>query len=183
MTAIIIILGLILFLGFLAISFKNKFVILLSRVKNAWSQIDVQLQRRFDLIPNLVETVKGYATHEKGTLEAVIAARNQYIAAGTVQEKMEANNQLTAVLRQLFAVSETYPDLKANTNFLQLQEQLKEVEDKVAYARQFYNDTVTKYNQSIQLFPASIFAAFFHYGEETLFQATAGAQEAPKVKF
>ena len=105
MTAIIIILGLILFLGFLAISFKNKFVILLSRVKNAWSQIDVQLQRRFDLIPNLVETVKGYATHEKGTLEAVIAARNQYIAAGTVQEKMEANNQLTAVLRQLFAVS------------------------------------------------------------------------------
>ncbi len=168
---------------FIAISFKNKFVVLLSRVKNAWSQIDVQLQRRFDLIPNLVETVKGYAAHEKGTLEAVIAARNQYVSAGNVQEKMEASNQLTGVLRQLFAVSEAYPDLKANTNFLQLQEQLKEVEDKVAYARQFYNDTVTKYNQSIQLFPASLFAGLFHYVEEPLFQAVAGSQEAPKVKF
>lgn len=168
---------------FIAISFKNKFVVLLSRVKNAWSQIDVQLQRRFDLIPNLVETVKGYAAHEKGTLEAVIAARNQYVSAGNVQEKMEASNQLTGVLRQLFAVSEAYPDLKANTNFLQLQEQLKEVEDKVAYARQFYNDTVTKYNQSIQLFPASLFAGLFHYVEEPLFQAVARSQEVPKVKF
>lgn len=168
---------------FIAISFKNKFVVLLSRVKNAWSQIDVQLQRRFDLIPNLVETVKGYAAHEKGTLEAVIAARNQYVSAGNVQEKMEASNQLTGVLRQLFAFSEAYPDLKANTNFLQLQEQLKEVEDKVAYARQFYNDTVTKYNQSIQLFPASLFAGLFHYVEEPLFQAVAGSQEVPKVKF
>lgn len=168
---------------FMAISFKNKFVVLLSRVKNAWSQIDVQLQRRFDLIPNLVETVKGYAAHEKGTLEAVIAARNQYVSAGSVQEKMEASNQLTGVLRQLFAVSEAYPDLKSNTNFLQLQEQLKEVEDKVAYARQFYNDTVTKYNQSIQLFPASLFAGLFHYVEEPLFQAVTGSQEVPKVKF
>ena len=168
---------------FIAISFKNKFVVLLSRVKNAWSQIDVQLQRRFDLIPNLVETVKGYAAHEKGTLEAVIAARNQYVSAGSVQEKMEASNQLTGVLRQLFAVSEAYPDLKSNTNFLQLQEQLKEVEDKVAYARQFYNDTVTKYNQSIQLFPASLFAGLFHYVEEPLFQAVTGSQEVPKVKF
>lgn len=168
---------------FMAISFKNKFVVLLSRVKNAWSQIDVQLQRRFDLIPNLVETVKGYAAHEKGTLEAVIAARNQYVSAGSVQEKMEASNQLTGVLRQLFSVSEAYPDLKSNTNFLQLQEQLKEVEDKVAYARQFYNDTVTKYNQSIQLFPASLFAGLFHYVEEPLFQAVTGSQEVPKVKF
>src|SRR3712207_8894557 len=131
MLALIIIVAFILFIGLMAISYKNKFVILLSRVKNAWSQIDVQLQRRFDLIPNLVETVKGYTAHEKGTLEAVIAARNQYVTAGTVQEKMEASNQLTGVLRQLFAVSEAYPDLKANTNFLQLQDQLKEVEDKV----------------------------------------------------
>ena len=179
----IIIFIIIIVVCFMAISFKNKFVVLLSRVKNAWSQIDVQLQRRFDLIPNLVETVKGYAGHEKGTLEAVIAARNQYVSAGGVQEKMEASNQLTGVLRQLFAVSEAYPDLKSNTNFLQLQEQLKEVEDKVAYARQFYNDTVTKYNQSIQLFPASLFAGLFHYVEEPLFQAVTGSQEVPKVKF
>ncbi len=179
----IIIFIIIIVVCFMAISFKNKFVVLLSRVKNAWSQIDVQLQRRFDLIPNLVETVKGYAGHEKGTLEAVIAARNQYVSAGSVQEKMEASNQLTGVLRQLFAVSEAYPDLKSNTNFLQLQEQLKEVEDKVAYARQFYNDTVTKYNQSIQLFPASLFAGLFHYVEEPLFQAVTGSQEVPKVKF
>lgn len=179
----IIIFIIIIVVCFMAISFKNKFVVILSRVKNAWSQIDVQLQRRFDLIPNLVETVKGYAGHEKGTLEAVIAARNQYVSAGSVQEKMEASNQLTGVLRQLFAVSEAYPDLKSNTNFLQLQEQLKEVEDKVAYARQFYNDTVTKYNQSIQLFPASLFAGLFHYVEEPLFQAVTGSQEVPKVKF
>lgn len=183
MSVVIIIVVLLVCLALWAISYKNKFVILLSRMKNAWSQIDVQLQRRLDLIPNLVETVKGYASHEKGTLEAVISARNQYISAGSVQEKMEASNQLSGVLRQLFALSEAYPDLKANTNFLDLQEQLKEVEDKIAFARQFYNDTVTKYNQSIQLFPGSLFAGFFHYVEEPLFQADPDAQTVPKVKF
>lgn len=174
---------LVVLLIFFAISYKNKFVTLLNRVKNAWSQIDVQLQKRLDLVPNLVETVKGYASHEKGTLEAVIAARNQYVSASTVEEKIGASNQLTGMLRQLFALSEAYPDLKANTNFLHLQEQLKEIEDKIAFARQFYNDTVTKYNQSIQLFPASLFAGLYHYVEEPLFQAAAEAQVAPKVQF
>ena len=174
---------LVVLLIFFAISYKNKFVTLLNRVKNAWSQIDVQLQKRLDLVPNLVETVKGYASHEKGTLEAVIAARNQYVSASTVEEKIGASNQLTGMLRQLFALSEAYPDLKANTNFLHLQEQLKEVEDKIAFARQFYNDTVTKYNQSIQLFPASLFAGLYHYAEEPLFQAASEAQVAPKVQF
>lgn len=183
MIIIIIVVVFIILFVLLAISYKNKFVILFNRVKNAWSQIDVHLQRRLDLIPNLVETVKGYASHEKGTLESVIAARNQYVSANSVKEKMEVSNQLSGMLRQLFALSEAYPDLKANTNFLELQDQLKEVEDKIAFARQFYNDTVTKYNQSIQVFPASLFAGFFHYIEEPLFQAAANAQAAPKVQF
>lgn len=183
MNVIIIVIILVVLFVLLAISYKNKFVILSNRVKNAWSQIDVQLQRRLDLIPNLVETVKGYASHEKGTLESVIAARNQYVSASSVEEKMEVSNQLSNMLRQLFALSEAYPDLKANTNFLALQEQLEEVENKIAFARQFYNDTVTKYNQSIQLFPASLFAGFFHYVEEPLFQAAPNAQAAPQVQF
>jgi LemA protein len=167
----------------LTVSYQNKFVKLHERVKNSWSQIDVQLQKRVDLIPNLVETVKGYATHEKETLDAVISARTRYTTASTVDEKMKASGELSGLLSRLMMVSESYPDLKANVNFMDLQKQLKDIEDKIGYARQFYNDTVTSYNQSIKMIPGSIFAGIFKFTEEPLFKADEGAKEAPKVKF
>ncbi|WNY23743.1 Protein LemA [Methanimicrococcus hongohii] len=153
-------------------------------VDNAWSQIEVQLKRRYDLIPNLVETVKGYASHEKGTLENVIAARNATMNAKTPHEAAEASNMLTSTLKSLFAVAEAYPDLKANTNFQDLQKQLKDTEDKIAYARQFYNDTVTKYNNSIQTIPRNIVAKMFGFEPKELFDAgPEEVREAPKVQF
>ncbi|MDR0767706.1 MAG: LemA family protein [Methanosarcinales archaeon] len=153
-------------------------------VENAWGQIEVQLKRRFDLIPNLVETVKGYATHEKGTLESVIAARTAGLNASTPHEAAEASNMLTSTLKSLFAVAEAYPDLKANTNFLDLQNQLKDTENKIAYARQFYNDTVTKYNIMIQTVPRNIVAKMFGFERKELFDAgPAEVREAPKVQF
>lgn len=153
-------------------------------VENAWSQIDVQLKRRYDLIPNLVETVKGYANHEKDTLEKVIAARSAMTSANTPHEKAEASNMLTSTLKSLFAVAEGYPDLKANTNFQDLQKQLKDTEDKIAYARQFYNDTVTKYNNSIQTVPRNIIAKLFGFEKKELFDAgPEEVREAPKVQF
>ena len=141
-----IILGIIVILAILAIIYKNKFVILDNRVKNSWSQIDVQMQNRFSLVPNLVETVKGYAKHEKDTLEGISNAKTKYMSASTTEEKMEANNQLNELLVKFFAISEAYPELKANTSFEKLQTQLMEIEDKIRFARQFYNDTVTEYN-------------------------------------
>ena len=153
-----IILGIIVILAILAIIYKNKFVILDNRVKNSWSQIDVQMQNRFSLVPNLVETVKGYAKHEKDTLEGISNAKTKYMSASTTEEKMEANNQLNGLLGKLFAISEAYPELKANTSFEKLQTQLVEIEDKIRFARQFYNDTVTEYNQAIQMFPGNLFA-------------------------
>ena len=144
-----IILGIIVILAILAIIYKNKFVILDNRVKNSWSQIDVQMQNRFSLVPNLVETVKGYAKHEKDTLEGISNAKTKYMSASTTEEKMEANNQLNELLGKFFAISEAYPELKANTSFEKLQTQLMEIEDKIRFARQFYNDTVTEYNQAI----------------------------------
>ena len=162
----------------------NKLVDLRNRVKNAWAQIDVQLKRRADLIPNLVETVKGYASHESGTLEKVIQARNQAIGAGSPQERAEAENQLTGALRQLFALSESYPELKANTNFMQLQSQLEETEDKISYMRQSYNDVVQMYNTAIQQFPANIVAGFTGFTESESFVVEDQAvREAPKVDF
>ena len=144
-------------IGF-CIHLSNNIVRLGNRCDNAWDQINAQLKRRADLIPNLVETVKGYASHESGTLEAVIAARNGVTAAKTPDEAMAANNQLTGALRQLFALSESYPDLKANANFQQLQAQLEETENKIVYARQSFNDCVLMYNNAIQTFPGSLFA-------------------------
>ena len=161
----------------------NGLVRLRNKVKNAFAQIDTQLQRRFDLIPNLVETVKGFATHEKELLENVTASRNGYAHASSNGEKMAMNNQLTSSLRSLFAVVENYPDLKANTNFLKLQDELSETEDKITYARQFYNDAVTIYNDKIQMFPGNMVAGIFGFREEELFNTVEDAKEVPKVQF
>ncbi len=139
----------------------NALVRLKNRVENAWSQIDVQLRRRYDLIPNLVETVKGYASHERETLEAVIAARQRGVSASTVEEQGAAQNMITQTLGRLFALSEAYPDLKANQNFLELQEELTATEDRIGYSRQFYNDSVLKYNNKRQTFPSNLIAGKF----------------------
>lgn len=165
------------------ISTYNNLVQLRNKVKNAFAQIDAQLQRRFDLIPNLVETVKGYAGHEKEVLENVTASRSGYMNATSNEQKMEMNNQLTSTLKTLFAVAENYPDLKANTNFMSLQEELSETEDKIVYARQFYNDAVTIYNNKIQMFPGNIIAGVFGFKEEALFNVAEDARKAPKVQF
>ena len=165
------------------IGMYNNLVSLKMRVKNAWAQIDTQLKRRFDLIPNLVETVKGYAAHEQGTLEKVIAARNSYATASTIEDKAAANNELSKTLKSIFALSESYPDLKANTNFMALQTELTGTEDKIAYSRQFYNDTVQMYNTAIMKFPANIIAGMFGYKEEPFFQIDEAQKEPVKVKF
>ena len=161
----------------------NGLVQLRNRIDNAWSQIDVQLQRRHDLIPNLVETVKGYAAHERGTLEAVVQARNSAIAAKGPAEQAQAENVLSGALRQLFALSEAYPDLKANQNFLNLQEELTSSEDRVAYARQFYNDSVLKYNAKIQSIPSNLIAGMLSYREREYFEVESAAREVPRVQF
>jgi LemA protein len=155
-----------------------------NQVENAWSQIDVQLKRRIDLIPNLLETVKGYAAHEKSTLEAVINARNASIAApATPAGQAAADNQITGALRQLFALGEAYPDLKANQNFLALQEELTATEGRVAYARQFYNDSVLGYNNKLQTFPTVIIAGMLHFEKKEYFETDEASREVPKVQF
>ncbi len=152
--------------------------------KNAWSQIEVQLKRRYDLIPNIVETVKGYASHEKGALEAVIKARQQCIDVSGVAKQAAAENVLTGALRQLFALSEAYPDLKANQNFAALQEELASTENKISFARQYYNNTVENYNTRLQTFPAVMFAGLFGFTPEEFFELEDAVQrEAPKVRF
>src|ERR1700757_3144595 len=161
----------------------NRLVSLRNQVDNAWSQIDVQLKRRHDLIPNLVETVKGYAAHERQTLEAVTQARANAINAQGAPQQAQAENALTGALKSLFAVSEAYPDLKANQNFLNLQEELTSAEDRIAYARQFYNDSVQNYNTRIQTFPRNLIAGMFNFTPRQFFQAEEGAQEVPKVQF
>lgn len=159
----------------------NRLIFWRNQVKNAWSQIDVQLKRRYDLIPNLVETVKGYAKHEKETLEKVIQARNMAMQATTPHAAAEAENMLSGTLKSLFALSENYPDLKANQNFLSLQEELTSTENKISFARQFYNDTTAKYNVAIQSFPTNIMAGMFHFQAEEFFQ-TENAEERKAVK-
>lgn len=161
----------------------NNLVTLRNRIDNAWQNIDTQLQRRCDLIANLVETVKGYAKHEKETLEAVISARNATVSADSPDKKMEANNALSGALRQLFAVAEFYPDLKANANFAHLQATLEDTENKVSYARQSYNDCVLNYNNAIQTFPGVIFAGIFQFKPRTGFEASNESRQAPKVQF
>ena len=155
-----------------------------NQIENAWSQIDVQLKRRLDLIPNLVETVKGYAAHERETLDAVIRARNAAISApDTPHAQANAENQLSGALRQLFALGEAYPDLKANQNFLALQEELTATEGRVAYARQFYNDSVLSYNNKLQQFPTLIFARMLKFERREYFEADEAARTAPTVEF
>lgn len=161
----------------------NSLVRLRNRVKNAWSQIDVQLKRRTDLIPNLVETVKGYASHEKTVFENVTKARSSLMSAKTVQENAEANNQLTDALKSLFAVAENYPNLKASDNFRDLQSQLSETEDKIAYSRQFYNDTVMMYNNKVQTFPSNLLASAFNFTEADFFEIAESEKTVPEVKF
>ena len=152
-------------------------------VKDQWAQIEVLLKRRADLIPNIVETVKGYASHEKETLENVISARNKAVSANTPESEMKANGELTQALGRLFALAEAYPDLKANTNFMQLQDELKNTEDKIAYARQFYNDAVLKYKNKLEMFPSNIIANMFGFKPEPFFEANEVDKEVPQVKF
>jgi LemA protein len=181
--ALWIILGIIVLAVIVFIVLYNGLVQLRNRIDNAWSQIDVQLQRRHDLIPNLVETVKGYAAHERETLDAVVRARNQAVQAQGPAQQAEAENVLTGALRQLFALSEAYPDLKANQNFLNLQEELTSSEDRVAYARQFYNDSVLKYNNKIQSIPSNLIAGMFNFSEREYFEVDAVARDVPRVQF
>ena len=185
MIAIVIILVIIVLAVLFFVFAFNGAVRLRNRVDSAWSQISVQLQRRHDLIPNLLETVKGYAAHERQTLEAVTAARTgavQAQQAGPAQQA-QAENVLSGALRQLFALSESYPDLKANQNFLSLQEELTSTEDRISYARQFYNDSVQKYNTKIQTFPTMIVAGMFNFQKREFFEAEQGSTEVPKVQF
>lgn len=179
-----ILLGIILVLVVFVIAMYNGLVTLRQRVKNSWSQIDVQLQRRFDLIPNLVESVKGYMEHESEVLKKVTELRTSWAQATTVSEKAQLDNQLSGALKTIMAVSENYPDLKANQNFLQLQEELRNTENRISYSRQFYNDTVTRYNTKLEVFPSNLIASSFNFKPETLFEAeSAEARKNVKVDF
>lgn len=153
------------------------------RVDNAWSQIDVQMKQRYDLIPNLVETVKAYAAHEKSTLEEVTKWRAAAMEAKTPEELIQSNQKLSGAIANIFATAESYPDLKANENFLELQKQLKELEEKIAFARQFYNDTVMKYNEYLQRFPSNIIANIFKYETRPYFEMNEAEKTVPKVQF
>ena len=166
------------------VSTYNGLVVARQKVKNAWSQIDVQLQRRFDLIPNFVETVKGYMSHEKETLTKVTELRTSWANATTVDEKAELNNQLSGTLKTIMAVSENYPDLKANQNFLEMQEELRNTENKISFSRQFYNDSVTMYNTKLEVFPSNLIAGWFKFTAESLFAAESDeARKNVKVDF
>lgn len=180
---IVVIIAIIIFTAYTFIHIYNNLVNLRNRVKNSYSQIEVQLKRRNDLIPNLVETVKGYASHEKEVFERVTQARSNVINANGVEETSTADNQLTGALKSLFAVAENYPELKANSNFQQLQSELTETEDKISYARQFYNDVVLKYNNACEQFPSSWFAKFFKFEPAEFFEAAESDREVPEVRF
>ena len=181
MSALWIVLGIVAFVLLAAVWIYNRLVTLRTRVDNGWSQIDVQLRRRADLIPNLVETVKGYAAHERELFERVTEARTRSLGATGVQEQADAENQVSAGLRQLMAVVENYPDLKANQNFLALQEELIGTESKIAYARQFYNDQVMRLNTLIQSFPSSIVAGAFGFEERPFFEIEEGTRGPVQV--
>lgn len=182
-TGLIIIIALVVILLIWYVSTYNSLVQLRNRVKDQWSQIDVQLKRRADLIPNLVETVKGYAKHEKSTFDEVVKARNTFTTASTKEEEIKASGELTNTLNRLFALAEAYPELKANENFISLQNDLKDSEDKISTMRQFYNDTVLTYNNKVQTIPSNIVAALAHFKEEQFFQIDEAEKEVPKVSF
>jgi len=181
-----VVLGVIVVIVIWAISIYNGLVAMRQRTNQAFADIDVQLKQRHDLIPNLVETVKGYAAHERGTLEAVVQARNAAMAAPGVEQKVAAENVLSGALRQLFALSESYPDLKANQNFQQLQSELSDIENKLAASRRFFNSAVQEYNTGIQQFPAALFAGIFGFSQRPFFdlgENRAQLEQAPNVKF
>ncbi len=178
-----IILGIVVILVLWVFATYNSLVSLRNRVQDAWSQIDVQLKRRFDLIPNLVETIKGYTKHESETLENVIKARNSYLSATLPEDQMKADGELTQAINKLFALTESYPDLKANTNFTDLQNQLNETENKIAMSRQFYNDIVMQYNNKVEMVPSNIVASIFKFQKQAFFEATEAERENVKVKF
>lgn len=168
--------------GYVVLTY-NSFVNLKQMIKNSWAQVDVQLKMRADLVPNLVETVKGYAKHEKTVFNDVTKARSAIMNAKTPEEAAKADNMLAGALKSLFAVAEAYPDLKANQNFIQLQEKLGDLEQKIAYARQFYNDMVMKMNRKVLMFPSNLVAGMFGFKEEEYFKTEEATREAPKVKF
>ena len=179
-----IILAIVVIIVIAVIAMYNGLVSARVKVDNAWSQIDVQLQRRFDLIPNFVETVKGYAAHESETFEKIAQLRTSWANAGTVAEKAELDNQLSGALKTIMAVSESYPELKANQNFSELSEELRNTENKISFSRQFYNDSVTIYNQKLQLFPSNIIAGMFNFQPRDLFAAESDeARKNVKVDF
>ena len=180
-----ILLAAVVVVGMWLVGVFNGLVRARNEVKNGWSQIDVQLKRRYDLIPNLVEIVKGYASHERETLEAVIRARQQAInVTDNVMDKAKAENMLSQTLRSLFAVSEAYPDLKANQNFLALQEELTSTENKISFSRQYYNDTAMTYNNKTEMFPSNIVAGMFSFARADFFEVEEAEQrEAPRVSF
>lgn len=182
-TELMIILGVVVVILLYIILTYNGLVTLRNRVKEAWSDIDVQLKRRYDLIPNLVEVVKGYASHEKETLERVITARNVAMSANGAKEKGEAENVLSGALKNLFALSENYPDLKASTNFLELQRELSDTENKIQAARRFYNGNVKDFNTKIETFPANIIANMFNFKANDFFSIADEEKENPQVKF
>lgn len=187
MIAFLVILVIIAVLAFMAIGIYNRLVGLRQSANQAFADIDVQLRQRRDLVPNLVETVKGYATHEKGTFEAVVQARNAAASAQSIDDKVKAENALTGALGRIFALAEAYPELKANTNFLKLQDELSDIENKLAAARRFFNNAVSEFNAAIQQFPAVMFAAMFGFSQRAFFdvgeETRADLNVAPEVKF
>jgi LemA protein len=186
MMTTLIVLAVVVLLVVLGVGAYNRLVALRQNANQAFADIDVQLKQRHDLIPNLVETVKAYASHESGTLEAVVAARNSAVAAGGVDAKVQAENALTGALRSVFALSEAYPDLKANQNFIALQGELSDIENKLAAARRFFNNAVGEYNASAQQFPAVLFAAAMGFQQKTFFdlgETRQALDQAPQVKF
>lgn len=178
-----VVLGILIVIILFVVTSYNGLVVLRNRVKDQWAQIDVQLKRRFDLIPNLVETVKGYAKHESETLENVIKARNTFLSATTPDAEMEADGELTKAITKLFALTESYPELKANTSFIELQTELRQTEEKIASSRQFYNDTVLTYNNKIEVIPTNIIASIFNFKREAFFEAQEKERENVQVKF
>lgn len=183
MIGVYIAVGVVVLLIIYMIATYNKLVGLRNRVNDQWSQIDVELKRRFDLIPNLVNTVKGYAKHEEETLEKVIQARNTYLSSGTREQAMEADSALSNAINKLFALSESYPELKANQNFLDLQAQLKDTEEKISFARKFYNDTALLLNNKIDMFPSNLVASIFKFTKVEFFKAAEAERENVKVEF
>ena len=165
------------------ISTYNSLVSLRNQAKDQASQIDVELKRRFDLVPNLIETVKGYTKHEKSTFEDVVKARNTYISAGSTEEQLKADGELSKAISKLFALAESYPELKANESFTKLQDELNEIEQKIVYATQFYNDAVMKLNNKIEMFPSNIIANMFNFTKQNFFEASSEERQNVKVKF